>query len=199
MKFFFAFLVVFFCLSPAFGQQKIDLVSQLGIQDDIKKLEQLVLKKVEGKLYRHPEELVQVHIFRLEPIDSSTLFSKEELLDYSFLKKLKCKYTKARYSRFGFKKKYLDCYTFLLTPDGFRLGLYITGHSCLYLTSAPISKEVWSSDNSTFLFFNLDEPNVRSHYILAKNDSLYYYEDYGEQLVPFEQYVQTHTKTVLQR
>ncbi len=209
MKSFFAFLVVFFCLSPVFGQQKIDLVSQLGIQDDIKKLEQLVNYRIsQNELYRKVQEqegLQQVHVYELTLKGLKKHICKKDFLNYSFLKRLKCNYVLDKDSS-GKYRKYIKARTFLIKADGTRLGEYTTGHGRLYtdLSCVEFDNQLCLQEKTSFLFMNGVETHGKHHfrecspkeYILLRNDTAYVLFEFessvgsGYNMVPWVDYIE---------
>ncbi len=113
------FLYIFVFCVTIYSQDRICFIDSLDFcKDEIEKLERYNLKKIKRKYpaYRKYSNLKQVHFFWLNNKTNCPI-TKEEYLDYSFLKKLQ--FSRVRTWFWG---KLLNADTFLFTPEGKLVG-----------------------------------------------------------------------------
>ena len=193
-------LLAFFlhlCSIGVCAQDTIDMVAKLGIQDDIAKLESLVVRKM--KKYDLSDDYRNyrlIHVFKLKICCDEKEITKKDWLDYSFLNYLKPEYVWIKEKRFGFRKKYLYTYTFLVNPKGYISDVFIGGR--FYLCASDVPKDLLSNDNNIFIFMSGWLPSLheskRDEYVVVKNNKLYGFKDYSDcsdckTLIPWDTYI----------
>jgi hypothetical protein len=183
------------CCLETGAQNTIDMVNKLGIKEDIEKLEKLVARKVNNDNFmRQFGELRQVHVFRLSMCHSGNTLTKNDWLNYSFLNYLKPNFVSIKEKIFGKKTRYLDAHTFLVSPDGYSIAVYVTGHKVFYLSAREMPKDLMTDDN-LFIFMSSFDPcgceTNRSEYVVVKDNKLYGFRDFSdyEELIPWDTYL----------
>lgn len=118
----FIFLCLFAFCMLTYSQDRICFIDSLDFcKDEIEKLERYNLRMLrKNPAYRKYPNLKQLHFFWLESKTNCSI-TKEEYLDYSFLKKLHFSRGRLKTSRFRYNHSlYAD--TFLFTPEGKLVG-----------------------------------------------------------------------------
>ena len=127
------FLCLFaFCVT-IYSQDRICFIDSLDYcKDEIEKLERYNLKKIKRKYpaYRKYSDLKQLHFFMLNNKTNCPI-TKEEYLDYSFLKKLHFHRGRLKTSWFRYNL-FLYADTFLFTPEG-----KLVGRICMAFVEPP--------------------------------------------------------------
>ena len=122
------FLYLFaFCVT-IYSQDRICFIDSLDFcKDEIEKLERYNLKKIKRKYpaYRKYSNLKQLHFFMLKNKTNCPI-TKEEYLDYSFLRKMCFFRTRRHLHRFK-RDIFLDAATFVFTPEGKLVGKIRSG------------------------------------------------------------------------
>ena len=190
-------LLAFFlhlCSIGVCAQDTINMVAKLGIQDDIAKLESLVVRKMKKyDLLDDYRNYRLIHVFKLKICCDEKEVTKKEWLDYSFLNYLKPEYIKIKEKRFGFRKKYLHTCTFLVNSNGYRFDAFIGGR--FYMCASDFPKDLLSSDKNVFIFMSGFDPSlresIRSEYVVVKDNKLYGFKDFSdcETLIPWDTYI----------
>lgn len=112
-----------------YSQNRICFIDSLVIcKDEIEELERYNLKMMQKRnpVYRQYSDLKQLHFFCLRNKTNSPI-TKEEYLDYSFLKKLQFSRGKLKTSRFRYKQ-FLCASTMVFTPEGKLVGMIRCGY-----------------------------------------------------------------------
>lgn len=116
-------LFLFAICMTAYSQKRICFIDSLEIcKDEIEELERYNLKKIQKMfpVYRKYPDLKQLHFFCLHNKTNCPI-TKEEYLDYSFLKKMQFSRGKLKTSGFRYKQ-FLIASTFVFTPEGKLIG-----------------------------------------------------------------------------
>lgn len=194
-KAFFAF-VLYICCIGIYAQKTMDMVSKLGIKEDIEKLESLVVRRAKKKgLLKDYKNLRQIHVIILKKRCDGRNLTKKDWMDYSFLNFLEPEYVKVREKFWGKKKKYLYAYTFLVTSDKYRLDEYITGFKYFYSCAGVMPKDLLSLDKNDLIFMSSNDPNLYEsnfrEYVVVKDNVLYGFDDFSDcdKLIPWETFV----------
>ena len=189
-----AFVLYLFCIG-VYAQETVDMVAKLGIKEDVEKLESLVARKVQkNTLLNQSGKLKQIHVFKLKICCDEKKITENEWLDYSFLNYLRPEYVRIKEKRFGFKKKYLHAYTYLVNADGYRLDVCIGGR--FYSCASVMPKELLSVDKNGFIFFmsSLDSRKTGYKYVVVKDNHLYGFDDFSDcnTLIPWNTYIMSN-------
>ena len=123
MRFSIIFYLFTICMNLC-SQDRIGFIDSLDIcKDEIEKLEMFNLKKCRDKYhdYRKYSNLIQLHFFCLHNKTNSPI-TKEEYLDYSFLKKMQFSRVR-RKTVWSRSKSLLSTISYLFTPEGKLVGV----------------------------------------------------------------------------
>ena len=136
------FLYIFaFCVT-IYSQDRICFIDSLDYcKDEIEKLERYNLKKIKRKYpaYRKYSDLKQLHFFMLNNKTNCPI-TKEEYLDYSFLKRLHFHRGRLKTSWFRYNL-FLYADTFLFTPEG-----KLVGRICMAFVEPPDRLKIYNAD-----------------------------------------------------
>ena len=216
------FLYIFAFCMLTYSQDRICFIDSLDFcKDEIEKLERYNLRMLrKNPVYRKYPNLKQLHFFWLNN-KSNCLITKEEYLDYSFLKKLQFFRERRKNSWFRYNLS-LYAITFLFTPEGKPVGIVNAGfvepsdwledYNVDELGRLVVENKISFAFNGGNIE-NLYTSNVFNHgagnmfcvvidgkIFLLENLSLispdYHPEDRSLRLRLFEDYIDQHTITV---
>lgn len=127
MKYLYVIFLFAICMRTYSKNEVCFLDSLISCKDEIEKLERFNLKKMQREYpaYREYSDLKQLHFFWLHN-KSNCPITKEEYLDYSFLRKMCFFRTRRHLHRFK-RDIFLDAATFVFTPEGKLVGKIRSG------------------------------------------------------------------------